>query len=94
MMRVISSPSSSTTGLVTLIFAMELKIPLEHFQEKACPCGGRGGIRFSVRKCDNAKMLKRFLFPVYVKPLQSAAIAAFSVALGRIAADALASSGR
>ena len=25
------------------------------FQENACPCGGGGGIRFSVRKCDNAK---------------------------------------
>jgi hypothetical protein len=32
---------------------------------------GGGGIRFSVRKCDNAKMLERFLFPVYVKPLQT-----------------------
>ena len=30
-------------------------IVLEHFQENACPCGGRGGHRFSVRKCDNAK---------------------------------------
>jgi hypothetical protein len=29
-----------------------------------------GGIRFSVRKCDNAKMLERFLMPDYVKPLQ------------------------
>ena len=38
---------------------------LEHFQENACPCGGGGGIRFSVRKCDNAKMLERFLSPVY-----------------------------
>jgi hypothetical protein len=44
-------------------------MPLEHFQENARPREGGGGIRFSVRKCDNAKMLERFLFPVYVKPL-------------------------
>jgi hypothetical protein len=35
--------------------------PLEHFQENARPRGGGGGIRFSVRKCDNAKMLERFM---------------------------------
>jgi hypothetical protein len=30
---------------------------------------GGDGIRFSVRKCDHARMLERFLFPVNVKPL-------------------------
>jgi len=34
---------------------------LEHFQENAPPRGGGGGHRFSVRKCDNARMLERFL---------------------------------
>jgi len=29
----------------------------------------KSGHRFSVRKCDNAKMLERFLCPVCVKPL-------------------------
>jgi hypothetical protein len=43
---------------------------MEHFQENARPRGGGGGIRFSVRKCDNANMLERFLFPDNVKPLQ------------------------
>src|SRR5580700_3797279 len=40
-----------------LIFANMGDLPtgLEHFQENACPCGGRGGIRFSVRKCDMQK---------------------------------------
>jgi hypothetical protein len=41
----------------------------EHFQEKARPREGRGGIRFPVRKSDNAKMLERFLFPANVKPV-------------------------
>ena len=59
MIRVISSPSISTTGLVTLIFAIELR-----------------------SRCSAVGLR------------QSAAIAAFSVALGRIAADALAESGR
>jgi hypothetical protein len=36
---------------------------LERFQEKSLPSRRRGGIRFSVRKCDNAKMPERFLFP-------------------------------
>jgi hypothetical protein len=37
---------------------------LQHFQEK--------WIRFSVRKCDYAKMLEWFPFPVELKPLQRA----------------------
>jgi hypothetical protein len=41
----------------------------EHFQKNARPRGGGGGIRFSVRKCDNAKMLEWFPFPIDVKPL-------------------------
>ena len=41
----------------------------EHFQEKHALAKARGGDRFSVRKCDNAKMLERFLFPAHVKPL-------------------------
>src|ERR1700738_1687200 len=41
-----------------------------HLQENARP--RQGGIRFSARKCDNAKMLERFLFSNKVKPLQLA----------------------
>jgi hypothetical protein len=33
---------------------------------------GGDGIRFSVRKCDNAKMPERFPLPVRVKPLEAA----------------------
>ena len=40
------------------------------FSGKARPREGGGGVRFYVRKCDNAKMLERFLFSVQVKPLQ------------------------
>jgi len=32
------------------------------------PIAHAGEIIFAVRKCDNAKMPERFLFPVYVKP--------------------------
>jgi hypothetical protein len=44
---------------------------LEHFQEKHAP-GGLigGGIRFSVRKCDNARKPERFLLLPNVKPPQ------------------------
>jgi hypothetical protein len=41
----------------------------EHFQEKHAPGLIGGGMRFSFRKCDNAKMPERFLFPANVKPL-------------------------
>jgi hypothetical protein len=41
---------------------------LDHFQEKHAPGLIGGGIRFSFRKCDNAKMPERFLFPASVKP--------------------------
>jgi hypothetical protein len=48
-----------------------LATDLEYFQEKHAPGLIGGGIPFSVRKCDSAKMLERFLFPANVKPLWS-----------------------
>ena len=63
MIRVISSPSISTTGFFTLIFAI---------------------LRSHLLRAGIARRT----------PRQSAASAAFSVALGRIAADVLAESGR
>src|SRR5882672_5756684 len=39
---------------------MWVRQPLEHFQENARPREGGGGVRFSVRKCDNIKMLEHF----------------------------------
>ena len=34
-------------------------------------CQGPPGIRLSVRKCGNGKMLERFRFPANVKPLDA-----------------------
>jgi hypothetical protein len=37
---------------------------------------GKVASGFLFRKCDTAKMLERFLFPIYVKPYQSAVMLA------------------
>src|SRR5438270_10137812 len=44
-------------------------IPLKHFQEKHALAKAGSGIRFSVRECDQARMLERFLAPIHVQPL-------------------------
>jgi hypothetical protein len=57
-------------GIMLQSIFRKMAAPAEAHQGVLRPSSrAMGGIRFSVRKCDNARMLERFLFPATVKPL-------------------------